>query len=77
MYSGNCSANLFPAITTPAACVAIFRLRPSSCKDKSKSFLTFLLFRTSSLNLGSRSIDSCKVKGLEGSKGTILQILST
>ena len=32
------SSNLSPAITTPAAWVAIFLFKPSSFKDRSKSF---------------------------------------
>ena len=38
-------ANLSPATTTPAACVAIFLLSPSSFNDNSKSF-TLGLFLT-------------------------------
>ena len=41
MYNGNCSANISPAITTPAACVAIFLFKPSNFKDSSRSFFTF------------------------------------
>ena len=55
----------------------IIKMYPSNFKESSISFFTLGLFLTSSLNLGSLSIDSCKVKGRDGSKGTILQSLST
>ena len=77
LYNGTCSDNFSPAITTPAACVAKFLFKPSNFKDNLINFFTLGLFFSSSLILGSLAIDSCSVKGLDGSNGIILQILST
>ena len=46
----------------------MFLFKPSNFKDRSKSFFTLGLFFTSSLNLGSLSMDSLRERGLDGSK---------
>ena len=57
-YKVETAQPIISAITTPAACVTILRLSPSNFKESSKSFFTLGLFLTSSLNLGSLSMDS-------------------
>ena len=42
LYRGTNSVNFLSAITTPAACVAIFLFKPSNFKERSVNFLTLL-----------------------------------
>ena len=77
LYSGIKSAKFFSAITTPAACVAIFLLRPSSFIDRSISLPTLGSLSLSFCNRGSLATDSSNERGLDGSKGIILHKEST
>ena len=56
-------------ITTPAAWIDVCLFKPSSLNAISRSFSTFSSLLASSDILGSLSMDSCKVNGLEGSNG--------
>ena len=76
LYKGTVSVNFLSAITTPAAWVATFLFNPSSFKDNSIRRLTLLSSLINFCNLGSTLILSCKVNGLDGSNGIILQMLS-
>ena len=77
LYNGTTSVSFLSAITTPAACVATLRFKPSNFKDKSVNFLTLVSSLISFCNLGSPAMHWVKDCGLDGSKGIILEMLST
>ena len=61
LYNGTISVNFLSAITTPAACVATLRFKPSNFKEISVNFFTLGSSLTSFCNLGSPAIHCDKL----------------
>ena len=72
LYNGTISVKFLSPITIPAAWVAIFLNKPSNFKAKLISFSIVGSSFCASCSLGSMATDSASVKGLDGSKGIIL-----
>ena len=77
LYKGTASVNFLSAITTPAAWVATFLFKPSNFNERSVNFFTRVSSFINFWSLGSLLIHSLKLNGRDGSKGIILEMLST